>query len=91
MWNPSQKEPTTWWEKRIDQIFNEAVQELDEQKRKMLYDEWQGIVARELPVIYTVLDASIYAVRNKFGNLHPTSYGGVFHNLEEIYIKKPYR
>ncbi len=91
MWNPSQKEPTTWWEKRIDQIFNEAVQELDEQKRKMLYDEWQGIVARELPVIYTVLDASIYAVRNKFGNLHPTSYGGVFHNLEEIYIKKAYR
>jgi hypothetical protein len=27
------------------------------------------------------------AVKNKFGNLKPAPFGGVFHNLEEIYIK----
>jgi peptide/nickel transport system substrate-binding protein len=89
MWYPRQKKPSTDWERRIDEIFNQAVQELDRNKRKTLYDEWQVIVSENLPFIYTALPLSIFAVRNKFGNLHPTSYGGAFHNLEEIYIKKP--
>ena len=87
MWNPLQKEPSTPWEKRIDEIFNEAAQELDENKRKVFYDEFQQIVSEQLPVIYTVLNSQIYAVRNKFGNLSPTAFGGAFHNLEEIYLK----
>ena len=88
MWYPKQKQPATSWEERIDDIFNQAVQELDREKRKKLYDQWQEIVAENVPFIYTVLPAGLFAVRNKFGNLHPTSYGGAFHNLEEIFIKK---
>jgi ABC-type transport system substrate-binding protein len=53
-----------------------------------LYDEFQRIAADELPVIYTVLNIDMFAVRNKFGNLSPTVNGGPFHNIEEIYIKK---
>ncbi len=86
MWYPLQAHPATAWEGRIDDIFNVAVQELDKNKRKALYDEWQLIISKELPLIYTVLAADIFAVRNKFGNLKPTPYGGAFHNLEEIYI-----
>jgi len=86
MWYPLQETPATKWEAEINRIFNEGVQELDKDKRKILYDHWQEIVAEELPFIYTVLPASIFAVRNKFGNLNPTPYGGAFHNLEEIYI-----
>lgn len=85
-WYPKQKEPATEWEAEIDQIFNQAVQELDRNKRKVFYDRWQEIVAEKLPLIYTALPASIFAVRNKFGNLNPTPYGGAFHNLEKIYI-----
>ena len=85
-WYPRQKKPSTDWEARIDEIFNQGVQELDRNKRKILYDEWQGIVSQYLPLIYTALPLNIFAVRNKFGNLYPTSYGGAFHNLEEIYI-----
>lgn len=88
IWYPRQKTPATAWEAEIDKIFDTAVQELDRNKRKALYDRWQEIVAQKLPLIYTVLPASIFAVRNKFGNLHPTPYGGAFHNLEEIYIKR---
>jgi len=88
MWYPKQERPITPWEKRIDDIFNLAVQELDKEKRKRLYQEWQEIVAENVPFIYTVLPTSLFAVRNKFGNLYPTSYGGAFHNLEEIFIKK---
>ena len=91
MWYPRQKDPQTPWEKRIDEIFNAGVQELDEQKRKVLYNEWQLIVSQEVPVIHTVLGASLFAIRNKFENLHPTSYGGAFHNLEEISVKKEFR
>jgi len=88
MWYPKQEKPATSWEKRIDDIFNLAVQELDKEKRKKLYLEWQEIVAENIPFIYTVLPTSLFAVRNKFGNLYPTSYGGAFHNLEEIFIKR---
>ncbi|MFH1046070.1 MAG: ABC transporter substrate-binding protein [Candidatus Omnitrophota bacterium] len=87
LWYPRQEQPASEWEKRIDQIFNLAVQELDSQKRKDLYDEWQRIVAEELPLIYTVLPETIFAVRNKFGNLYPTAYGGAFHNLDRIFVK----
>ncbi len=88
LWDPHQDKPATAWEKRIDEIFDRGAQELDEAKRKVLYDEFQRIVADELPVIYTVLNTDMYAVRNKFGNLKPTVNGGAFHNIEEIYIKK---
>ena len=88
LWNPHQKIPATDWEKRIDEIFDQGVSELNEDKRKVLYDECQMIISRELPLIYTALSAKLYAVRNKFGNLKPSNYGGVFHNLEEIYIRK---
>lgn len=91
MWYPRQEKPATAWEKRIDEIFDQAVQELDENKRKKYYNEFQDIVAGEIPLIYTVLSAKLSAVRNKFGNLRPTNLGGIFHNLEEIYIKEEYR
>ena len=87
-WNPRQETPATEWEARIDEIFELGVQELDKDKRKELYDEWQVIVSEQLPLIYTVLPESIFAVRNKFGNLFPTPSGGAFHNIEEIYITK---
>ncbi|MBL8013853.1 MAG: ABC transporter substrate-binding protein [Candidatus Omnitrophica bacterium] len=86
MWNPTQKTPATDWEKRIDDLFSKGVQELNENKRKVIYDEFQMIVSEKLPVIYTVLSARIAAIRNKFGNLKPSSYGGLLHNIEEIYL-----
>ena len=86
MWNPKQKEPATAWEKRIDEIFALGAQELDENKRKGYYDEYQKIIADETPMIYTALSARLTAVRNRFGNIKPALYGGIFHNLEEIYI-----
>jgi peptide/nickel transport system substrate-binding protein len=86
MWNPKQAKPATAWEARLDEIYNQGVEELDENKRKMLYDEFQLIATEQLPMIYTVLASNIYAIRNRFGNLKPSAYAGAFHNLEEIYI-----
>ncbi len=91
LWNPQQEFPATDWEKGLDDIFAQGVQELDENKRKALYDEFQLIISQQLPVIYTVLEANLFAVRNKFGNVQPSGYGGAFHNIEEIYLKEGYR
>ena len=87
LWFPRQAQPATSWEAEVDRIFEQAVQELDPVKRKALYDRWQVIIAEQLPLIYTVLPASIVAVRNRFGNLQPTAYGGVLHNIEELFLR----
>ncbi len=87
MWYPKQKKPSTQWEKEIDDIFDKAVQELDNKKRKEYYNKWQQIVAKELPLIYTALPERLIALRNKFGNINPAPLGGLLHNLEEIYVK----
>ncbi|HOX39444.1 MAG TPA: ABC transporter substrate-binding protein [Candidatus Brocadiia bacterium] len=88
MWFPSQKMPSSDWEARIDELFTLGVQELDPEKRKVYYDEWQVISSEQLPLIYTVVQEMIVAVRNRFGNIHPTPHGGVTHNLEEIFVKE---
>jgi peptide/nickel transport system substrate-binding protein len=85
MWFPRQKTPATPWEAKIDSIYDTAVKELDESKRKQMYDEWQRISADQLPLIYTILPEQIFCVANKFGNLNPCPNGGVLHNIERIY------
>ncbi|MEW6007494.1 MAG: ABC transporter substrate-binding protein [bacterium] len=97
LWNPEPvdaKNKAVWkaslssWEKEIDEIFNKGCQELDHKKRKLLYDKWQYIVSKNLPLIYTVNPASLHCVRNRLLNIHPTAYGGVLHNLEKIRLKE---
>jgi peptide/nickel transport system substrate-binding protein len=88
LWDPKQPSPARPWEARIDEIFDEAVRLTDDAERRKLYDEWQKIAAEELPLIYTVLPYSLYAVRERFGNFFPTANGGAFWNIEYVYVKQ---
>jgi len=87
-WNAGAAKVPSDWEKRVDEIFDGAGKSLDRLERKRLYDEWQKIIAEELPLVYTVLPKMIYAVRDRFKNLRPTVLGGPFHNIERIDTKK---
>ncbi len=87
MWYPRQKTPATPWEARIDTLFDLGVKEIDDDKRKIIYDEWQRIVADRLPLIYTVLPERIYCIADRFGNLNPSLNGGLLHNREYLFIK----
>ena len=78
------------WEWRILELFNQGVQELVEEKRKVYYYEWQDIVAEELPLIYLVTPKNYMAVRNKFIGLKPSNFAGVFHNFDELYLEDEY-
>jgi len=89
-WFPRQKSPATPWEARIDQLMNAQLKELDEAKRKALFDEVQVIMAAELPFIYTVQQFNYAAYRKDLGNVRPTVLSSyrVTWNAEELYLKK---
>ncbi|NLE01421.1 MAG: ABC transporter substrate-binding protein [Fibrobacter sp.] len=88
MWFPRQKKPSTDWEALIDSLYTIGVKELSEEKRKIVYDQWQQIASDQLPLIYTILPERIYCIWNKFENLNPSLNGGLLHNLEYLYLKK---
>ena len=87
MWYPRQTKPSTPWEAQIDSLFDTGVKELDKEKRKAIYKQWQHIAAENLPLIYTVIPEQIFCIQNRFGNLNPSVGGGLLHNLEFIYVK----
>ena len=89
LWWPFQKEPHFDWERRENEIFDTAIQEMDKDKRKELYREWVGILVKEQPFIYTVTPERVIGIRRKFGNLFPSpspTRNPVFHNEDEIFI-----
>ena len=77
------------WEKEIDRLFAEGVQELDEVKRKKIYGEFQKIVAEQVPFLYLVNGLSFQAVRDRIQNLKYSALGGAFWNLYELKITQP--
>jgi len=85
-WNKS-GQPQDVYEQEVENIFNTAARTLDEAKRKELYGQWQEIISEELPLIYLPIAYSLYAVRDRFGNLYPTPLGGAFSETEHIYIR----
>lgn len=74
------------WERQLNSLFDRASLELDFDKRKALYEQYQQLIYDEKPIIYLYSPIRITAIRNKFGNIHPTLLGGVVHNIEEVYI-----
>ncbi len=76
------------FEQEIEDIFNKAARSTNEKERKRFYDRWQYLVSQELPLIHLAVPRVIYAVRNRFGNLYPTVYGGAFGELDQVYVKE---
>ena len=76
------------WEKRIDYLFIHGALATNFEERKKFYDEYQEIIYNEKPMIYIYSPLRIYAIRNKFKNIFPSSLGGITYNIEEIYINR---
>lgn len=75
------------WEAQINKLFDKAALELDFNKRKDIYNQYQQLVYDIKPIIYLYSPIRISAIKKKFGNIHPTELGGVLHNIEEVYVK----
>lgn len=86
LWNPAQDNPATQWEKSIDSLFNAALLTGSYDKRRTLYSDWQYLASEHLPMIFTVLPERMLCLSNRFRNSNPTIYGGILHNIEELYV-----
>ncbi len=72
------------WEGEISDLYIQAAQELDEEKRKALYAETQRLTQEYLPYIYLVNPLSLGAVRNQVENVQYSALGGALWNLESL-------
>ena len=76
------------FEIKLKEIFDKGALELDLEKRKQIYNEYQQIVADENLMIYLYSPLSIVAIRNKVKNVYPTKLMGIIHSKAEIWIDK---
>jgi peptide/nickel transport system substrate-binding protein len=88
---PGEPPITGWevtdWEREIDRLFTQGVQELDEERRKEIYGRFQEIVQEQLPFIHLVNPLSLNAVRDRVEGIQFTALGGAFWNLYELRVE----
>ena len=85
---PNQKyDDRLYWEKELDEIFEQGALKLNFNERKPFYDRYQEIIYQEKPIIYLYSPIRITAIRKKFKNVFPTPLSGLIYNLDEIYIE----
>jgi peptide/nickel transport system substrate-binding protein len=73
-WYPSQPQPATEWEAKIDQLMLQQMLAPGTSERKRLYDEVQAILAEKLPIIDLVVPHALLGVSARVRNLKPTPY-----------------
>jgi peptide/nickel transport system substrate-binding protein len=74
------------WEKKIDDLYIQAAQELNEAKRRQIYIETQKITQENLPCIYLVNPLSFSAIKNRVKGIDYSPINGAFWNLPELTI-----
>ncbi|WP_445248137.1 ABC transporter substrate-binding protein [Microcoleus sp. OTE_8_concoct_300] len=74
------------WERKIDDLYVKASQELDEAKRQKIYGETQQIIAEQVPFIYMVNPLTFEAVRDRVSGIRYSALGGAFWNLYDLKI-----
>ncbi len=74
------------WEKKIDELYIQAAQELDESKRRLLYIETQKIAQENVPCLYLVNPLSLSAVKNRVKGIDYSPISGPFWNLHELRV-----
>ena len=92
---PGETQVKNWqvsdWEKEIDRLLIAGYQELDENKRREIYSQFQQIIAEQLPIFFLVNPLSLQAMRNHLENVEFSAIGGAFWNIDELKIVKKSR
>ncbi|MEH2251733.1 ABC transporter substrate-binding protein [Nostoc sp.] len=74
------------WEREIDSLFRAGFKELDQSKRKAIYNKFQQIVAEQLPIFCLVNPISFQAVRERVNPIKFSALGQTFWNIDELKI-----
>lgn len=72
------------WEQEIGDLYIQAAQELDFEKRKALYSTIQRLVAEEVPLIHLVNSYALGAVRDRIQGVEFSALGGALWNIERL-------
>ncbi len=87
LWHVNESRPATPWESEIDRLMNQQLVTLNYQRRKLLYDQVQQIVAENLPVICLVSPDILVGAGDRIGNFRPAILDPyTLWNVEELYI-----
>ena len=77
---------------RVDTLLENGRKELNNKKRKQIYDEFSKIIYDEQPIIYLYAGYGLTAIHKKIKGVKKiTPPAGVFHNDYEWYIPKKFR
>lgn len=84
-WNPNQPKPATPWEAEVDRLMRAQASTTDAPRRKVLFDQVQKIVWREVPFLYLVNPSALAAVSPSLKNLKASPlFPQTFWNVEEL-------
>lgn len=87
---PLQEKPATDWEARVDDLFEEGPKYLDNSERRKYYDEFQDIIAEQVPLAFTVNPEAWYAVYTHVKNAQPTAFArDLLYPVDELWIDRP--
>jgi peptide/nickel transport system substrate-binding protein len=97
IWHSSQQGPGQfnfigYNNSRVDTLLENGRKELNNKKRKQIYDEFSQIIYDEQPIIYLYAGYGLTAIHKKIKGVNKiTPPAGVFHNDHEWYIPKKFR
>jgi peptide/nickel transport system substrate-binding protein len=75
------------YEVELYNIFENGMTELDQAKRKALYDRYQEIMADQTPVIFVCKGMNLYGASKKVGNYYQNSSGVIVYTPYTVYKK----
>ncbi|MDR1933258.1 MAG: ABC transporter substrate-binding protein [Spirochaetales bacterium] len=82
-WFPKQEAPSQPWEKRIDELYRALVHTYNEEKVRVLYDEFQQTLIGNMVIIPLVRSYTFMAVYNRWANVN----WDVRHTIGDDYIR----
>jgi peptide/nickel transport system substrate-binding protein len=86
---PGQTEPSTDWEKRLQDVITLNSKQINLAERLQSYGEAMKIWSEYLPEIELASPKYFVAAKNQFGNFKPSSLANfVFWNIDELYLTK---
>lgn len=63
------------WEREIEELMARGSVTIDPVERRRIYARMQTVVSRDLPMIYTVAPAALYASRDRIDGIEPSPIG----------------
>ncbi|HXC42662.1 MAG TPA: ABC transporter substrate-binding protein [Candidatus Dormibacteraeota bacterium] len=87
LWHLGETQPSTDWERELDQLMQQQMVTLDYARRKKLYDRAQQLIAENLPFIFLGTPNILAGANSRVGNFHPAVLDPyTLWNADELYV-----